>query len=145
MQSATLVNQKLMYMDADHSGLNKFSGRDDSNFMLLLPELRRMVNNSGSVVADRYRSKGRQQLWAQFQSWTTSANDPAGNVHWIVPRIVNSLFTGRSEVIERMQSALRDNGSDTTKQQRVVIIITGMGGMGKSEVCLKVADLVREE
>jgi adenylylsulfate kinase-like enzyme len=62
-----------------------------------------------------------------------------------VPRIVNSLFTGRSEVIERMQSALRDNGSDTTKQQRVVIIITGMGGMGKSEVCLKVADLVREE
>jgi hypothetical protein len=68
MQSATLINQKLMYMDADHSGLNKFSGRDDSNFMLLLPELRRMVENSGSVVADRYRSKGRQQLWAQFQS-----------------------------------------------------------------------------
>jgi hypothetical protein len=68
MQSATLVSQKLMYMDADHSGLNKFSGHDDSNFMLLLPELRRMVDNSGSVVADRYRSKGKQQLWAQCQS-----------------------------------------------------------------------------
>jgi uridine kinase len=47
-------------------------------------------------------------------------------------------------MIQRMQSALRDNGSDTTKQ-RVVIVITGMGGMGKSEVCLKVADLMREE
>jgi nucleoside-triphosphatase THEP1 len=44
-----------------------------------------------------------------------------------------------------MQSALRGNGSDTTKQQRVVIVVTGMGGMGKSEVCLKVADLMREE
>jgi hypothetical protein len=62
MQSSTLVGQKLMYMDADHSGLNKYSGRDDSNFALLLPELRRMVENSGSVVADRYRSKGKQQL-----------------------------------------------------------------------------------
>ena len=59
-QSATLVGQKLMYMDADHSGLNKFSGVDDGNFRLLLPELRRMVENSGSVVADRYRSKGKQ-------------------------------------------------------------------------------------
>jgi adenylylsulfate kinase-like enzyme len=66
-------------------------------------------------------------------------------VHWIVPRIVNSLFTGRSAVVERIQSALRDHGSDTTKQQRVVIVITGIGGMGKSEVCLRVADLMREE
>jgi adenylylsulfate kinase-like enzyme len=63
----------------------------------------------------------------------------------MVPRIVNSLFTGRSEVVERMQTALREDVSDTTKQQRVVIVITGIGGMGKSEVCLKVADLMREE
>jgi Mrp family chromosome partitioning ATPase len=63
----------------------------------------------------------------------------------MVPRIVNSLFTGRSEMLERMQSALRNRGPGTTKQQRVVIVITGTGGMGKSEVCLKVADLMREE
>ncbi|KAF2625473.1 hypothetical protein BU25DRAFT_473452 [Macroventuria anomochaeta] len=126
-QSATLVGQKMIYMDADHSGLNKFSGVDDRNFMLLLPELRRMIKDSGSVVADRYRSKDA---------------GPAGNVHWMVPRAVNSLFTGRSEVVERMQSALRNNGPDATKQKRVVI--TGIGGMGKSEVCLKVANLMRE-
>jgi hypothetical protein len=69
MQSATLVSQKLMYMDADHSGLNKFSGCDDKNFVLLLPELRRMVENSGSVVADRYRSKGKQQLCGRSTSF----------------------------------------------------------------------------
>ncbi|KAF1352876.1 hypothetical protein EJ07DRAFT_158900 [Lizonia empirigonia] len=128
-QSATLVGQKLLYMDADHSGLNKFSGHDDSNFALLLPELRRMVENSGSVVADRYCGKDA---------------DSAGNEHWMVPCTINSLFTGRSEVVERMQSALRDHGPDAMKQQQRVVI-TGIGGMGKSEVCLKVADLMREE
>ncbi|KAF1951354.1 hypothetical protein CC80DRAFT_210229 [Byssothecium circinans] len=127
-QSATLVGQKMMYMDTDHSGLNKFSGADDRNFMLLLPELRSMVENSRSVVEERYRSKDAS---------------PAGNVHWMVPRTVNSLFTGRSEVVERMQSALRNNGLDATKQTRIAI--TGIGGMGKSEVCLKVADLVRAD
>lgn len=59
-QSATLVGQKLMYMDADHSGLNKFSGVHDANFKVLLPELQRMVEGSALVVADRHRSKGEQ-------------------------------------------------------------------------------------
>ena len=60
MQSATLVGQMMMYMDSDHSGLNKFSGLNDGNFMRLLPELRRMVEDNASVVADRHRSKGKQ-------------------------------------------------------------------------------------
>jgi tetratricopeptide (TPR) repeat protein len=63
----------------------------------------------------------------------------------MVPRIVNSLFTGRNKVVERIQSALRNYGLDTTKQQRAVIVITGIGGIGKSEVCLKVVGLMREE
>jgi hypothetical protein len=62
MQSATLVSQKLMYMDADHSGLNKFSGPDDKNFKQLLPELQRMAKESASVVGKRYRSKSKLQL-----------------------------------------------------------------------------------
>jgi hypothetical protein len=45
-------------MNTDHSGLNKFSGNDDENFALLLPEIRRMVKNSPLVVADRYRKTG---------------------------------------------------------------------------------------
>jgi tetratricopeptide (TPR) repeat protein len=63
----------------------------------------------------------------------------------MVPRPVNSLFTGRSKLVDRMQTALRNGDGDagTTKQKRLVI--TGIGGMGKSEVCLKVADLMRDE
>jgi putative protein kinase ArgK-like GTPase of G3E family len=64
-------------------------------------------------------------------------------VHWIVPRPVNSLFTGRSELVKRIYNALRNSAPDTIKQRRLVI--TGIGGIGKSEVCLQVADLMRDE
>ncbi|KFY66945.1 hypothetical protein V496_01838, partial [Pseudogymnoascus sp. VKM F-4515 (FW-2607)] len=69
--------------------------------------------------------------------------EPIGNVHWTVPRTVNSLFTGRSRLLDRIQSAFRiDKASSAKGQKRLVI--TGMGGQGKSEICLKVADLMRE-
>ncbi|KAH7092522.1 hypothetical protein FB567DRAFT_625504 [Paraphoma chrysanthemicola] len=127
-QSATLVGKKLVYMDADHSGLNKFSGRQDKNFILLLPELQRMVQNSDAIVKDRYRPHNA---------------DPTGNIHWIVPRTVNSLFTGRTELIDRIKRALHDDGGHTTVQKRLVL--TGIGGIGKSEVCLTLADAMRED
>ncbi|RYO26426.1 hypothetical protein AA0113_g12484 [Alternaria arborescens] len=65
------------------------------------------------------------------------------NVHWMVPRPVNSLFTGRSELTDRIQSALRNDEPDILKQKRLVIM--GIGGIGKSEVCLRIADLMRED
>jgi hypothetical protein len=67
----------------------------------------------------------------------------ARNKHWMVPRPVNSLFTGRSRLVNQIQSAFGNDDPGTTKQKRLVI--TGIGGMGKSEICLKVADLMRKE
>jgi tetratricopeptide (TPR) repeat protein len=67
----------------------------------------------------------------------------AQNVHWMIPRPVSSLFTGRSELVKRIQSTIRNNDPGIVKQKRLVI--TGMGGIGKSEVCLQVADLMRNE
>ncbi|KAG9242023.1 hypothetical protein BJ878DRAFT_401760, partial [Calycina marina] len=37
-QSASLPGQRMMFLDADHSGLNKFGGEDDDNFILVLPD-----------------------------------------------------------------------------------------------------------
>jgi hypothetical protein len=48
----------MLYLNTDHSGLNKFRGLDDSNFALLLPEIQRVVKGGPSVIADRYRRKG---------------------------------------------------------------------------------------
>jgi len=66
------------------------------------------------------------------------------NMHWIVPRAVNDLFTGRAKLLHRIQNALHiDYTSIPNKQKRFVI--TGLGGQGKSEICLKVASEMREE
>jgi adenylylsulfate kinase-like enzyme len=65
-------------------------------------------------------------------------------VHWKVPGTINNLFTGRRELLLRIQKAIHcDQASNPDKQKRFVI--TGLGGQGKSEICLKVASQMREE
>lgn len=52
----------MIFLNTDHSGLNKFSGEDDENFALLLPEIRRMVERGPMIVADRHRTKGMEYI-----------------------------------------------------------------------------------
>ncbi|KAG9239961.1 P-loop containing nucleoside triphosphate hydrolase protein, partial [Calycina marina] len=129
-QSASLVGKPMIFLDADHFGLNKFSGEDDENFRLVLPEIRRMIKNSGLIVTERHRVND------------IRANSH-GNVHLIVPRTVNSLFTGRAELLVRIQTVLRSN--TTPLNQRKRFVITGLGGQGKSEICLQVLNLMRDD
>lgn len=65
-------------------------------------------------------------------------------MHWIVPRPVNDLFTGRGELLLRIQEAIYFESTSTPDKQKR-FVITGMGGQGKSEICLKVASQMREE
>jgi len=64
----------------------------------------------------------------------------AGNTHWRVPRKTNSLFTGRARLLERIKHAMR---KDVAEEK--VFVITGLGGLGKSELCLKIANEMRQE
>lgn len=63
-----------------------------------------------------------------------------GNVHWKVPRMNNNLFTGRAKLLERIKHAVRQ---DTLEAK--IVVITGIGGLGKSEVCLRVVNDMRQE
>jgi hypothetical protein len=86
------------------------------------------------------------QMWQIIEeiltiSVTISTEIPSKNKHWCVPRSVNTLFTGRTDILQRIESDLTTT-TDLGQQRRFVI--TGIGGQGKSEICLKVADLVRE-
>ena len=58
-QSATQHGKRMIPLDTNHSGLNKFSGEDDKNFRLVLPEIRRMVEGGGLIVTERYRGNGK--------------------------------------------------------------------------------------
>ena len=43
-----------MFLTTDHSGLNKFRGPDDENFVLLGPEIDRMVKEAPLKIKERY-------------------------------------------------------------------------------------------
>ena len=68
----------------------------------------------------------------------------AGNVHYFVPRAVNSLFTGRTGLLHHIKQCLTSRENDQVGLHRI-FVITGMGGQGKSEICLKLAHDTREE
>jgi hypothetical protein len=67
-----------------------------------------------------------------------------GNVHWMVPRAINSLFTGRSDLLSRIQRALQSESASAAQRQRR-FVITVLGGQGKSEICLQVASLMKQK
>ncbi len=67
-----------------------------------------------------------------------------GNVHWMVPRAINSLFTRRSDLLSRIQRTLQSESISAARCQRR-FVITGLGGQGKSEICLQVASLMKQK
>ncbi|KFY76048.1 hypothetical protein V498_09778 [Pseudogymnoascus sp. VKM F-4517 (FW-2822)] len=127
--SATLSGRRMIFLHTDHSGLNKFSGANDENYALVLPEIQRMVDNGPLMVTNRFKTK---------------EDEATRNKHWLVPRGVNRLFTGRSEIIDRIREALQDDDAQHSEKLKV-FVITGLGGMGKTEICLQVANMLREE
>ncbi|MCJ1347810.1 hypothetical protein MMC31_006039 [Peltigera leucophlebia] len=125
--SAVREGSDMMYLGTDHSGLNNFSGEDDPNFKNF-----KMVC---SVIEKLVREASLPELLGP-------PTYDSGNIIWLVPRIVNNLFTGRAETLTKIMNAV--SSSRCTQQQRRYII-TGMGGQGKSEICLQIANTVRQK
>ena len=65
------------------------------------------------------------------------------NRHWLVPRQVNAFFTGRKEILQTLRAKICDTSQEERPRQKRFVIV-GMGGIGKSEVCLKFAEDARE-
>ena len=63
---------------------------------------------------------------------------------WMVPRSASRLYTGREELGKRLAQAFSYDASSSPEQQRVFVIV-GKGGTGKSEVCLKFAEVHRSQ
>ena len=61
---------------------------------------------------------------------------------WMVPRSASRLYTGREELGKRLAQAFSFDASSKPKPRRIFVII-GRGGTGKSEVCLKFAEVHR--
>jgi hypothetical protein len=57
-QSASLQGRRTIPLNTDHSGLNKYNGENDENFLLVLPEIRRMVRDGLQIVGKRFNVQG---------------------------------------------------------------------------------------
>lgn len=67
-----------------------------------------------------------------------------GNVHWTVNRSPNNLFTGRNDILCELETMIRNRLRDSSRIDQCSIVISGMGGQGKSELCLQLAHRVRQ-
>lgn len=97
-----------------------------------------LIYGEGRSSALRRLSRELKQVQIEDRTGSSQFN----NVHWMVPSAITSQFTGRSDLLTRLQGVLLRHNTALEGQTRIVI--TGMGGMGKSEVCIKLANLVRE-
>ena len=61
-----------MYLNTDHSGLNKFRGRADENFLLVWPEIDRMVKNAPQRIEERYACRLQLLYTLNFMLFKTS-------------------------------------------------------------------------
>jgi Heterokaryon incompatibility protein (HET) len=96
--------------------------------------------NSIPPIVERPKTPPTPSSTISFRRDLDFVDHGAGNVHWKVPHATNRLFTGRTEVLERVKNVMR---RDVPDQKR--FIITGLGGLGKSEICLKIANEMRQE
>jgi tetratricopeptide (TPR) repeat protein len=61
-----------------------------------------------------------------------------------VTRSVNHLFTGREGILSKIEEILQRSFEETDVCFQRRFVITGMGGQGKSEICLKIANTMRQ-
>ncbi|OCK95935.1 uncharacterized protein K441DRAFT_608490 [Cenococcum geophilum 1.58] len=125
-KSATLnlsgMREKQVAMHADHSSICKFSAAGGPACELAIETIATEVERALKLRPSHLERAPR-------------------NMHWCIPRPVNALFIGRTDVLERIERAITRKENDQ-KQRRFVI--TGIGGQGKSELCLRIADRMRE-
>ena len=70
---------------------------------------------------------------------------PLRNKHFEVPRNASPVFTGREEICEELQTRCLPPSEHNTHRQQKRYVIYGLGGSGKTQVCLKFAEDDREE
>ena len=117
-----------MYLNSDHSGLNKFDGHTDANFQLVLKGLQ-------AIKAHDKHTTELVSHGAQKDQMSTI------NKYYDVPRSVSTMFTGRHDIYERMRVAccLTNSQAQLPKTQRRYVLY-GIGGSGKSQLAIKFAE-----
>jgi hypothetical protein len=61
----------------------------------------------------------------------------------VVPYSSNPLFTGRVDILDRLEKSIRAAAEERLRPEPCRIVISGLGGQGKSELGLQLVQRVR--
>ncbi|KAL9053755.1 MAG: hypothetical protein Q9162_004553 [Coniocarpon cinnabarinum] len=146
--------------------MTKFSDRDDRGYDRVVGELRRWQRVTQSTSSQQPHVRGvtpaAKDAAASFHgpitggsvvgavygdynySYNVSQTGERITKPWTVPRTVSRLYTGRQEIGRELERAFQLQDEQTPKEQRR-FVISGLGGTGKSEVCIKFAHDCRKK
>lgn len=68
---------------------------------------------------------------------SSAASSAVYPVHRTGNRSTNELFLGRDDILRDLGKVIRSALGDASPRRQSRIVITGMGGLGKSELCLQ--------
>ncbi|KAF4475083.1 Kinesin light chain [Colletotrichum fructicola Nara gc5] len=119
---------------ADHINMVKFSSKEDPSYVKVSEVLQIMVANAGRNIGSRWETEERVTRARIGNETPEKKSGP----FYSIPFPDNKGFVGRSETLQVLHSILfRD------KCQRVALC--GLGGIGKTQVALKLAYLTKQE
>ncbi|KAF9634837.1 hypothetical protein BFW01_g5732 [Lasiodiplodia theobromae] len=152
MFSACIDGAPRSGFDVKHAMMNKFFRPDDHNFQKIAKVILKFVDGASELIAKRKAHSSNENQkddikndQNQMDATKVDQNEKSNqNRHWIVGKSTSNLFTGREVEIQMIQTALQ-TPHPTAEGQPSVFLLTGTGGQGKSELCLKIAENMRDE
>ncbi len=135
-----------MYLNTDHSGLNKFFGSNDENFILVQAEIRRIFQEAPQTIEALYRSMTSHfpahELSPSYSGNLQLSGTAKGKDSFHVPFSLRGIpvmdkFIGRDAEIFRLAQLMISSPTDDIR--RKVCVLHGIGGVGKSQLAVEFA------
>lgn len=152
MLSACIDGVPRSGFDVKHAMMNKFFRPDDHNFQKIAKVILKFVDGAPGLIAkkkahssDENPRDDMKNDKNQMDETKKDDNQKSNqNSHWMVGGLASNFFTGREVEIQMIQTALQTPYL-TAQGQSSVFLLTGTGGQGKTALCLKVAESLRDE
>jgi hypothetical protein len=113
-------NEEQIPVDADHSAMCKFETDSDDTFEKVYKRVKRMRNNPNhNNILSSY------------------------NKYFEVPHSLSPVFTGRDKDLQRLATSLAARKPSEEQDQRRFVLF-GLGGSGKTQICLNYLQKHRE-
>ncbi|KFY32215.1 hypothetical protein V493_00408, partial [Pseudogymnoascus sp. VKM F-4281 (FW-2241)] len=131
-ESATLEGYTSVSVHANHSDMVKFRTDNDNGFKRLVGDLMRWEGETRST-ASRVMSASRETLAIGIDGADSNA---IYKPSYHLPFLKNKRFVGRATILETLEKMLFVENSE-------VVALVGLGGIGKTQVALQLAYLVK--